>query len=69
MKNTIFTVLGFAFLLTGFIALILSLVGVRLVMLAFLDLIPSPGSFIAKIVMIMIGIVLIYVGKSDEILH
>ena len=66
MKRSIITNIGFVFFIVGFISLFLSLVGVRLTMLAFLDNFSSTASFVAKLIMIMLGFILIYVGKTKN---
>lgn len=59
------TLVGFLLAGTGFLALILSLVGLQL---AFLTWIDAPGGlfgFIIRLIMIMGGIILIYFGQTD----
>ena len=61
----IITLLGFILAGIGFLALILSLVGVQL---AFLTWIDQPGKlfgFIIKLLMILVGIVVIYLVQTD----
>lgn len=65
-KTQILTTLGFLLFIIGFVALVLSLVGIRLSMLVFLDSFGSLASFLIKLVMVVAGIVIIYVSKSPE---
>jgi hypothetical protein len=64
-KKTVITTIGFLLAGVGFLALVLSLVGVKLSYLVWLD---RPGAlfgFVAKLVMIIAGLVMIYMGKTD----
>lgn len=59
------TLVGFLVAGTGFLALILSLVGLQLSFLTWLD---APGGlfgFVARLIIIMTGIILIYFGQTD----
>lgn len=59
------TLVGFLLAGVGFLALILSLVGLQLSFLTWID---APGGlfgFVVRLVMIMAGIVLIYFGQTD----
>jgi hypothetical protein len=61
----VITTIGFLLAGVGFLALVLSLVGVKLSYLVWLD---RPGAlfgFVAKLVMIIAGLVMIYMGKTD----
>ena len=60
-----FTLVGFLLAGIGFLALILSLVGLNL---AFLTWIDAPGplfGFIVRLVFIVAGMVLIYLGQTN----
>ncbi len=65
-KTQLLTTIGFLLFIIGFVALVLSLVGVRLSMLSFLDTFGALASFVTKLVMVVVGIVLIYISKSPE---
>ena len=65
-KIQLLTTIGFLLFIIGFVALVLSLVGVRLSMLSFLDNFGALTSFLAKIIMVVVGIVIIYISKSPE---
>ena len=61
----ILTLIGFLLVGIGFIALILSLIGLQLSFLTWLD---SPGrlfGFLMRIVMIVAGIILVYLAQMD----
>ena len=64
-RNIWMTVLGFVIAGTGFLALVLSLVGIQL---SFLTWIEYPGrlfGFLAKVVMVMAGVIILYIYNSD----
>ena len=59
------TILGFLLAGTGFLALVLSLIGIQLSFLTWID---SPGrlfGFLARIGMILLGFILIYLTQTD----
>ncbi len=59
------TLVGFLLAGTGFLALILSLVGLQLSFLTWID---APGrlfGFVARLVMIIVGIVIIYLAQTN----
>ncbi len=65
MKKSIWLISGFLLFILGFSALVLSVVGVRLAFLTWLD---APGGLfglIAKILMIVAGIVIVYLATFD----
>ena len=65
MKKALWLTSGFLLFILGFSALVLSVVGVRIVFLAWLD---APGGLfglIAKIMMIVAGIVIVYLATTD----
>ena len=65
MKKTFFTVLGFFLFLSGMSALVLSLVGGKLAYLTFIDL-PGPlFGFVARVVMIFTGIIMVVLSRTD----
>ncbi len=65
MKKAIWLVIGFLLFILGFSALVLSLVGVRLAMLAWLDVLGGWLSFLVKVLMVMAGIVVVYLTTTD----
>ncbi len=65
MKRGLLTLLGFVLFMLGFSALVLSLVGVQLAFLTWLD---APGrlfGFVARLVMIILGVVLVVLDNTD----
>ncbi|MEM8528571.1 MAG: hypothetical protein AAGG68_28290 [Bacteroidota bacterium] len=64
-RKGLWTFIGFLLFLYGFLALILSLIGAKLSFLMWLDA-PSPlFGFVAKVAMVMIGLVIVYLTRSD----
>lgn len=64
MNKTIQTALGFLLLLFGALSIVLSLVGIKLTFLVWLDVNPLLG-FVIKLLMIIAGIVLAVLAKSN----
>ena len=65
MKKALWLTTGFLLFIFGFSALVLSIVGVQLAFLTWLD---APGGLfgmIAKILMIVAGIVIVYLTATD----
>lgn len=63
-KGTL-SLVGFVLAGLGFLSIILSLVGVQFVFLTWLDNLGSLTGFLAKIAMIIVGILIIYFAQSD----
>jgi hypothetical protein len=64
-RKGLWTFIGFILFLYGFLALVLSLIGVRLSFLTWID---APGAlfgFVTRILMIMFGIGLVYLAQTD----
>lgn len=64
-RKALVTTIGFLLTGIGFLALVLSLVGVKLSFLVWLD---KPGAlfgFVAKLVMIIAGFVIVYMAQTD----
>lgn len=64
-NKTLFTILGFLMAGIGFLALVLSVVGVQLSFLTWLD---APGrlfGFVGRLVMIIVGFVMVYLARTD----
>ena len=69
MNRVTFTVIGYILILLGFLSLILSMIGLGLTPLKFIDNILGPlGSFIAKLLMIVVGMIMFYMSRvpADE---
>lgn len=65
MKKALWLTTGFLLFILGFSALVLSVVGIRYAFLQWLD---APGGLfgmIAKILMIVAGIVIVYLTSTD----
>ncbi len=59
------TLVGFILAGTGFLTLALSLVGVKLAGLLWLDAGGAGLGFLLRLLMILLGMILIYLGKSN----
>lgn len=59
------TILGFLLLIYGFLSLILSVAGLQFSYLTFLDAPGKTFGFVARIVMILAGTVLIALSRTD----
>ena len=66
MNRTVLTVIGFTLFLLGSMSLILNFVGVRFSFLVWLDAMGRLPGFITRILMIVIGVVLIILSRSEE---
>lgn len=64
MDRPIITVIGYLFLLFGFLSLILSMIGLRLSFLRFLEFGGPLLAMVIKVGMIVIGFILMYVSKT-----
>lgn len=65
MNKSVLTVIGFLLFLLGSIALVLSVVGIQLTMLTWID---APGKlfgFVVRIAMVIVGITMVAVVRSD----
>ena len=65
MNKSLFSLIGFSLFIIGTMALVLSLVGVKLSFLTWID---APGQgfgFLIRLIMIIVGIVIIVVTRSD----
>jgi hypothetical protein len=66
MKNkNFFSILGFLLFILGFSALALRLIGIRLVLLLWMDYFGQGFGFLLNILMVIFGFVFIYLAKSD----
>lgn len=65
MKKAAWVSVGFLLFTLGFSALVLSLVGVKLSFLVWLDYPGALFGFLAKIFMIIAGIVVVYMTVTD----
>lgn len=65
MNKGLFTLIGFILFIIGFVSLVLSMIGLQLAFLTWLD---APGrlfGFVARLVMIIGGIVLVALAQID----
>jgi len=62
---TLLTVIGFLLLIFGIVTLFLNMVGVDFFLLAWLYKLNVGLSFAIRLLMIIVGFVLIYVGQTD----
>jgi len=65
MNKGALSLIGFALAALGFLSIILSLVGVQFAFLTWLDSISRLFGFVAKLIMIIAGILLLYIDQSD----
>ena len=65
MYKAIFSIVGFLLFITGLLALVLTLVGIQLSFLTWID---APGKLfglIIRLVMIMLGIITVVLARTD----
>jgi hypothetical protein len=67
MKKSIFTIVGFLLFLFGMSALVLSLVGVKLSFLVFIDKGGAGLGFVIRLAMIVGGIIMALLSKTNKI--
>ena len=65
MNKGIFSLLGFVLAGLGFLSIVLSLVGVQFSFLTWLDSFGRLFGFVAKLIMIIAGILILYIAQSD----
>ncbi|MCB0613000.1 MAG: hypothetical protein H6573_30515 [Lewinellaceae bacterium] len=65
MSKGIFSLLGFLLAGLGFLSIVLSLVGVQFSFLTWLDSFGRLFGFVAKLIMIIAGILILYIAQSD----
>jgi len=63
-KNLL-TILGFLLVITGFLSMIVSVVGLKFSFLLFLESWGSLVGFVLKLLIIMIGFILTYLGQTN----
>ncbi len=61
------TLAGFLLVVFGILSLVLSLIGARFSFLAFLDHWGRLPGFVFRLLMIMIGFVIVFVNRSEEL--
>ena len=65
MKKTIWVIIGFLLFIIGFTALVLSLIGVKLTYLTWIDKPSALFGFLMRILMIIGGVVIVYLSVTD----
>lgn len=65
MNRTVVTVIGFLLFLSGMYSLVVSLVGAKVSYLLWLDYFGQLGSFLIKLLMIMVGMIMIYLSRTN----
>ncbi len=65
MKKAAWVSVGFLFFILGFSALVLSMVGVKLSFLAWLDYPGALFGFLMKIFIVILGIVIVYMTTTN----
>lgn len=64
-QRGVLSLLGFLMVVIGFLALVYSLVGLKLSFLVWLDM-PGPlFGFVMKLLIVIVGFVLVYVDQTD----
>lgn len=64
-KRTTVLVIGFILFIFGMYALVLTLVGAKFTLLLFLEKLGPTGSFLSKVAMVMVGIIMIAMSRMD----
>ncbi|MEM9820453.1 MAG: hypothetical protein AAF985_05255 [Bacteroidota bacterium] len=65
MNKSWVTLLGFALFILGMVSIVLSLVGVKLAILVFIDAFGRGIGFAIRLLMVIIGVVLIVVSRTE----
>jgi len=66
MKKSYLSLLGFTLFFLGIIGLILSLVGLKLSAISFLDEMGRTFGLVTKLLLMVIGMILLYVSKTGS---
>jgi len=64
-NKALWTTVGFLLIITGFLALALSMVGIQLALLAWIDALGGLFGFIVKLLMVLGGFVIVYLSQAD----
>ena len=65
MKKNILTITGFLLFVLGFVSLVLSMIGVQLAILAWLDQLGALFGFLFRLGMILGGVIIVVLGQTD----
>ncbi len=66
MKRSYWSLIGFIIFFLGFIGLVLSLVNLKLSILAFIDRPGRTFGLVVRLLMIFVGMIILYVSKMDR---
>jgi hypothetical protein len=69
MNKAIYSVIGFILFVLGFLALVLQMVGVQIAFLTWLDSWGGGTGLFLRILMIIVGLVIVIVTRSNEQTH
>ncbi|MFM2393453.1 MAG: hypothetical protein RLZZ546_1435 [Bacteroidota bacterium] len=67
MKRNSFIIIGFLLFFLGFMSIVISLVGLKFDILAFLNKVGVGFAFLVHIIMVCVGLSLLYVGKTMKL--
>jgi hypothetical protein len=65
-KKAVLSIVGFGLFILGFLSLLLSIVGIKIVFLLWLDTFGPLVAMLIKLSMIIAGIVIVVVTRGDE---
>lgn len=65
-KKAVLSIVGFGLFIFGFLSLLLSIVGIKIVFLLWLDALGPLAGMLLKLSMIIAGIVIVVVTRGDE---
>jgi hypothetical protein len=65
-KRDYMTTIGFVLFLLGFLSMIFKLVGMRFTFLSFLDILGAGATTLIFVLMMVLGLILMYVSKSNK---
>jgi len=66
LKSGLLSIIGFSLFIIGFLALILTLIGLHLGFLGFIEKLGPLGAFLVKILMIAFGLILVYTDRTKQ---
>lgn len=69
MNKGLYSLIGFLLFIFGFIALVLSMVGLKLYPLLWLDYFGAGFGLILRLLMVIGGLVLVFITRSGEVSH
>ena len=66
-KSAILSTIGFFFFIIGFLSIVLYLVGIKLSFLVWMDYWGRGTGLVLRLIMLLAGFILTFIGKSSEI--